>query len=80
MWARRMRKFSNRLERDAFQKSDLSVLFCCFRIPILDFPSCVIGDSPPELTSDSLVIGDTAPYSWRNSKYSNNGNVFISSK
>lgn len=39
-----------------------------FRIPILDFPSCIIGDSPPELTSDSLVIGDTAPYSWRNSE------------
>lgn len=36
------------------------------RIPILDFPACIIGDSPPELTSDSLVIGDTAPYSWRN--------------
>ncbi|XP_055313183.1 striatin-interacting protein 1 homolog isoform X2 [Sitodiplosis mosellana] len=35
-------------------------------IPILDFPACIIGDSPPELTSDSLVIGDTAPYSWRN--------------
>lgn len=40
--------------------------FCRFRIPILDFPACIIGDSPPELTSDSLVIGDTAPYSWRN--------------
>lgn len=38
--------------------------FC--RIPILDFPACIIGDSPPELTPDSLVIGDTAPYSWRN--------------
>lgn len=40
--------------------------FRLFRIPILDFPACIIGDSPPELTSDSLVIGDTAPYSWRN--------------
>lgn len=44
------------------------ICFLFFRIPILDFPSCIIGDSPPELTSDSLVIGDTAPYSWRNSE------------
>ncbi|XP_060516087.1 striatin-interacting protein 1 isoform X2 [Cylas formicarius] len=34
-------------------------------IPILDFPSCVIGDQP-ELTADSLEIGDAAPFSWRN--------------
>ncbi|XP_018330391.1 striatin-interacting protein 1 isoform X2 [Agrilus planipennis] len=34
-------------------------------IPILDFPSCVIGDQP-ELTAESLEIGDAAPYSWRN--------------
>lgn len=34
-------------------------------IPIMDFPSCVIGEQP-ELTSDSLVIGDSEPYSWRN--------------
>lgn len=34
-------------------------------IPILDFPSCVIGDQP-ELTAQSLEIGDAAPYSWRN--------------
>jgi len=33
-------------------------------IPIMDFPSCVIGEQP-ELTSD-LVIGDSEPYSWRN--------------
>lgn len=31
----------------------------------MDFPSCVIGEQP-ELTSDSLVIGDSASYSWRN--------------
>lgn len=31
----------------------------------MDFPSCVIGEQP-ELTSESLVIGDSAPYSWRN--------------
>lgn len=34
-------------------------------IPIMDFPSCVIGEQP-ELTSESLVIGDAAPFSWRN--------------
>ncbi|EFA11227.2 striatin-interacting protein 1 [Tribolium castaneum] len=34
-------------------------------IPILDFPSCVIGDQP-ELTAESLEIGDSAPFSWRN--------------
>uniref|UniRef100_A0A336LN51 CSON003707 protein n=1 Tax=Culicoides sonorensis TaxID=179676 RepID=A0A336LN51_CULSO len=34
-------------------------------IPIMDFPACVIGDQN-ELTSDSLVIGDSATYSWRN--------------
>lgn len=34
-------------------------------IPIMDFPSCVIGEQP-ELTSESLVIGDSAAYSWRN--------------
>lgn len=31
----------------------------------MDFPSCLIGEQP-ELTSDSLVIGDSAAYSWRN--------------
>ncbi|CAG9828667.1 unnamed protein product [Diabrotica balteata] len=34
-------------------------------IPILDFPSCVIGDQP-ELTSERLEIGDLAAFSWRN--------------
>lgn len=34
-------------------------------IPLMDFPSCVIGEQN-ELTSDSLVIGDSAAYSWRN--------------
>ncbi|CAH0562654.1 unnamed protein product [Brassicogethes aeneus] len=34
-------------------------------IPILDFPSCVIGDQP-ELSQESLEIGDAIPYSWRN--------------
>lgn len=34
-------------------------------IPILDFPSCVIGDQP-ELTVETLEIGDSSLYSWRN--------------
>ncbi|XP_019753616.1 striatin-interacting protein 1 isoform X1 [Dendroctonus ponderosae] len=34
-------------------------------IPILDFPSCVIGDQP-DLTAESLEIGDAAQFSWRN--------------
>ncbi|XP_063995251.1 striatin-interacting protein 1 homolog [Diachasmimorpha longicaudata] len=34
-------------------------------IPILDFPICVIGDQP-ELTIESLEIGDSQTYSWRN--------------
>uniref|UniRef100_A0A182IZI2 Far11/STRP C-terminal domain-containing protein n=1 Tax=Anopheles atroparvus TaxID=41427 RepID=A0A182IZI2_ANOAO len=34
-------------------------------IPIMDFPSCVIGEQP-ELTSETMIIGDSAPYSWRN--------------
>ncbi|KAK3928999.1 Striatin-interacting protein 1-like protein [Frankliniella fusca] len=34
-------------------------------IPILDFPACVIGEQP-ELTVESLEIGDNQPYSWRN--------------
>ncbi|XP_058125546.1 striatin-interacting protein 1 homolog [Anopheles ziemanni] len=34
-------------------------------IPIMDFPSCVIGEQP-ELTSETMIIGDSAPFSWRN--------------
>ncbi|XP_049536516.1 striatin-interacting protein 1 homolog isoform X4 [Anopheles darlingi] len=34
-------------------------------IPIMDFPACVIGEQP-ELTSETMIIGDSAPYSWRN--------------
>ncbi|XP_071453332.1 striatin-interacting protein 1 homolog isoform X2 [Hetaerina americana] len=34
-------------------------------IPILDFPSCIIGDQP-ELTTDSLEIGDYQRFCWRN--------------
>nr|CAG4649973.1 EOG090X01YQ [Sida crystallina] len=34
-------------------------------IAILDFPSCVIGDQP-ELTAETLEIGTSLPYCWRN--------------
>ncbi len=34
-------------------------------IALLDFPSCVIGEQP-ELTAETLEIGDTSPYCWRN--------------
>lgn len=34
-------------------------------IPIIDFPSCVIGEQS-DLTSESLVLDDSSPYSWRN--------------
>ena len=44
-------------------------LFCMnfhyFSIALLDFPSCVIGEQP-ELTAETLEIGDTSPYCWRN--------------
>jgi len=34
-------------------------------IALLDFPSCVIGEQP-ELTAETLEIGDTSPFCWRN--------------
>ncbi|XP_064632355.1 striatin-interacting protein 1 homolog isoform X2 [Lineus longissimus] len=34
-------------------------------IPMLDFPSCVIGDQP-ELTAENLEAGDSQQYCWRN--------------
>lgn len=34
-------------------------------IPMLDFPACVIGDQP-ELTAESLEMGDSQLFSWRN--------------
>jgi len=34
-------------------------------IALLDFPSCVIGEQP-ELTAETLEIGDTTPFCWRN--------------
>jgi len=34
-------------------------------IALLDFPSCVIGEQP-ELTTETLEVGDTSAYCWRN--------------
>ncbi|RWS07594.1 hypothetical protein B4U79_06421 [Dinothrombium tinctorium] len=34
-------------------------------ISVIDFPACVIGEQP-ELTTETLEIGDTQPYCWRN--------------
>jgi len=34
-------------------------------IALLDFPSCVIGEQP-ELTAETLEVGDTSLYCWRN--------------
>lgn len=34
-------------------------------IPLLDFPSCVLGDQSNS-NSENLVFGDNAPFSWRN--------------
>jgi len=34
-------------------------------IALLDFPSCVIGEQP-ELTTETLEVGDTSLYCWRN--------------
>uniref|UniRef100_U5EY75 Far11/STRP C-terminal domain-containing protein n=1 Tax=Corethrella appendiculata TaxID=1370023 RepID=U5EY75_9DIPT len=48
-----------------FNQNIISYVSSKNNIPIMDFPSCVIGEQP-ELTSETLVIGDSAPYSWRN--------------
>jgi len=34
-------------------------------IALTDFPSCVLGE-PPELTPESLELGEPQPYCWRN--------------
>jgi len=34
-------------------------------IALLDFPSCIIGEQP-ELTAETLEIGDTSAFCWRN--------------
>ncbi len=36
-----------------------------FRIPPLDFPTCVIGPQP-ELTADLFDVPETENYCWRN--------------
>lgn len=46
-----------------FNQSIMSYVGSKNIIPIMDFPSCVIGEQP-EMTSD-MVIGDSEPYSWR---------------
>ena len=38
-------------------------IFCS--IALLDFPSCIIGEQP-ELTAETLEIGDTSAFCWRN--------------
>ncbi|XP_059489692.1 striatin-interacting protein 1 [Neocloeon triangulifer] len=48
-----------------FNQNIISYVGAKNSIPILDFPSCVIGDQP-ELTSDSLEIGDSQQFCWRN--------------
>ena len=40
-------------------------LFSFISIALLDFPSCVIGEQP-ELTAETLEIGDTSQFCWRN--------------
>lgn len=34
-------------------------------IPIIDFPACILGE-PAEVTAESLIIGDSGAYMWRN--------------
>lgn len=49
-----------------FNQNILSYVGAKNSIPIFDFPACVIGEQP-ELTKDSLDIGETTiAYSWRN--------------
>ncbi|XP_066998245.2 striatin-interacting protein 1 homolog [Anabrus simplex] len=48
-----------------FNQNIMSYVGAKNTIPILDFPSCVIGDQP-ELTAESLEIGDYQQFSWRN--------------
>ncbi len=43
----------------------MTIYVYVFSIALLDFPSCVIGEQP-ELTAETLEIGDTSPFCWRN--------------
>lgn len=48
-----------------FNLSKLHLFIFVYSIPILDFPMCVIGDQP-ELTTQSIEVGGSQTYSWRN--------------
>nr|CAG4635304.1 EOG090X01YQ [Artemia franciscana] len=48
-----------------FNQNVLSYVTAKNAIAILDFPSCVIGDQP-DLTTETLEIGVSQPYCWRN--------------
>ena len=45
--------------------TNYQVFISIFSIALLDFPSCVIGEQP-ELTAETLEIGDTSTFCWRN--------------
>lgn len=42
----------------------VDLIYLC-RIALADFPSCVLGE-PPELTPESLELGEPQVYCWRN--------------
>ncbi|XP_050412455.1 striatin-interacting protein 1 homolog isoform X1 [Patella vulgata] len=48
-----------------FNQNILSYVSAKNSIPVLDFPSCVIGDQP-ELTAETMENGDNQGYCWRN--------------
>ena len=50
---------------DLFSTTVYYLIFLLYSIALLDFPSCVIGEQP-ELTAETLEIGDTSPFCWRN--------------
>ena len=50
---------------DSFSTTVCYLIFLLYSIALLDFPSCVIGEQP-ELTAETLEIGDTSPFCWRN--------------
>lgn len=48
----------------SYHKKILMLILIC-SISVIDFPACVIGEQP-ELTEETLEIGDQLPYCWRN--------------
>ncbi|KAJ8301773.1 hypothetical protein KUTeg_020760 [Tegillarca granosa] len=48
-----------------FNQNTLSYVGAKNSIPVLDYPSCVIGEQE-ELTAEALENGDAQPYCWRN--------------